>query len=80
MIEQIPQIVEIDCTTGESITRDMTSEEISNMEELRKASAERDLQEAVKKEEREAAIKSAKEKLASLGLNESEINAIVGYN
>jgi len=30
-----PKVIEVDCSTGESIERDMTAEEIANMEAMR---------------------------------------------
>lgn len=78
MTEETPKVVEIDCTTGESIVRDMTEEEIANRNELAKQSAEREKEEAARLEEKENNLNSATTKLASLGLNPSEISAILG--
>ena len=71
-----PKVIEVDCSTGESIERDMTADEIANMEAIRaqteadRAAAEA---EAIAKAEAKA---SAEAKLAALGLTPEEIAAI----
>ena len=71
-----PKVIEVDCSTGESIERDMTADEIANMEAIR-AQAEADRAaaeaEAIAKAEAKA---SAEAKLAALGLTPEEIAAI----
>ena len=71
-----PKVIEVDCSTGESIERDMTADEIANMEAVR-AQAEADRlaaeAEAIAKAEAKA---SALAKLAALGLTAEEIAAL----
>jgi len=62
---------EIDCETGETITTDLTDEEIAELEAQRLASEQA-------KAERQTKLESAKAKLAALGLDEAEVNAILG--
>jgi len=78
MTEDIPQVVEIDCTTGESIVRDMTEEEIANRNQLASDAAERQRLQLEELAAKEAALKSATDKLEALGLNPSEISAMLG--
>jgi len=69
---------EVNVTTGEIIQREATAEELAQEAADHAASAaanaERDAAEAA----RIAAMESARAKFASLGLTESEINALVG--
>ncbi len=71
------KIIEVDCTTGISIERDMTPEELADLEQ-RQAEAEAN---RIAKEQEEAAIaankESAQAKLAALGLTAEEIAAII---
>lgn len=74
---EVPMVVEVDCTTGESITRAMTKEE----QETRVKMAE---ETAVRRAEEEAAAKaeadakaSALTKLTALGLTVDEVKAIL---
>lgn len=71
-------VVEIDAATGVVTERDFTVEELAQRELDAAAEAER--QEALEVEEGEkaAARESAMAKLAALGLDESEVAAIVG--
>lgn len=74
---EVPMVVEIDCTTGESITRAMTKEEQENraamQAEMEKRHAEK---EAAAKAEAEAKA-SALTKLTTLGLTVEEAKAIL---
>jgi hypothetical protein len=74
---EVPMVVEVDCTTGESITRAMTKEEQDSHAEMLKESAKR-------QEELEAAAKadadakaSALTKLTVLGLTVEEAKALL---
>ena len=69
-------ITEINATTGESITRDMTAEEIANHQEQ-----VRIRQEHLAKQEAEAQAKAeakaaAESKLAALGLTPDDLKAL----
>jgi hypothetical protein len=61
-----------DAITGETITRELTAEEISALLENRDESIEERAQSRLQARE------SASEKLSALGLTEEEINAIIG--
>jgi hypothetical protein len=78
METSVPQIVEVDCTTGISTTRDMTAEEIAAQAELQAAQAARLAEEKAAADAKAAAKASAADKLAKLGLTEEEIAALRG--
>jgi hypothetical protein len=65
---------EINCQTGEVLERDFTPEELSKIEQRK---AERDAQKQAE-EEKQAKLESAKAKLTALGLDEAEVQAILG--
>lgn len=72
----MPTIIEVDCSTGISTEREMTAEEVANMEAMQAASAA-----AAHEAETEAAAvaeakASAEAKLAALGLTTEEIAAL----
>ena len=74
---EVPMVVEIDCTTGESITRAMTTEE-------QEAHATMVVESAKQRAEEEPAAKadadakaSALTKLTALGLTVDEVKAIL---
>jgi hypothetical protein len=73
-----PQAIEVNCETGEVITRDLTADEIaankkSAEDAAVKAKADADAQAAA-----DAAKASAQAKLAALGLTAAEVAALVG--
>ena len=68
----------VDVQTGEVIERELTPEELKELEaEQAEAEAERLAQEQAEAE-KQAKLESAKAKLAALGLDEAEVNAILG--
>jgi inosine/xanthosine triphosphate pyrophosphatase family protein len=67
----IPQIKEIDCTTGEEIIRDATADEISQME-LDAANA------AAKKAEAKAKAEAKQAIADRLGLTADELKLLLG--
>ncbi len=71
-----PKILEVDCATGVSTERDMTAEEIANMEAMRAEAEARRIAEEEAAAAKEAAKASAESKLAALGLTPEEIAAI----
>lgn len=71
-----PKVIEVDCSTGESIERDMTAEEIANMEAMRAEAEARRAEEEAAAEAKAAAKASAEAKLAKLGLTAEEIAAL----
>lgn len=75
--QEVPMMVEIDCTTGESITRAMTKEEQENHAKMvAEAEALRAEREAAEKAEAEAKA-SALTKLTVLGLTVEEAQALL---
>lgn len=73
-----PTVVEIDCTTGISIERDMTADEIKDMEQ-RAIDFEKAETERIAAQEAANALKeSAKAKLTALGLTVDEAKALLG--
>lgn len=75
---EVPMVVEIDCTTGESITRAMTKEEQDNHAKMVKEAEERQAAEEAASKAKEEAQKSALTKLTALGLTVDEVKAIIG--
>lgn len=76
--EERPLVVEFDCATQIQTERLMTDEEFEE-HKARVAQAQQDIdtEHAVRVAEREKAL-SGRQKLADLGLDEAEINALVG--
>jgi hypothetical protein len=70
------KVVEIDCSTGVSVERDMTIEEVANMEAMRVESEARRAEEEVAAAAKAEAKASAEAKLAALGLTAEEIAAL----
>lgn len=74
---EVPMVVEVDCTTGESITRAMTKEEQdSHAAMVAETSARRAEEEAAAEAEAEAKA-SALTKLTVLGLTVEEAKALL---
>jgi hypothetical protein len=77
MATETPMVVEVDCTTGESITRAMTKEEQDNQAAMQVEHAKRQAeQETVAKAEADAK-ESALTKLTVLGLTVEEAKALL---
>lgn len=70
------KVIEVDCSTGESIERDMTEEEIANMEAMRAEAEARRAEEEAQAAKIAADKESAQAKLAALGLTPDEIAAL----
>ena len=66
----------VNVATGERIERDFTPEELAEREAYAAAEAERAALEAEQQAAKEAAIKSGRAKLLSLGLTEDEVAAM----
>lgn len=71
-----PKVIEVDCSTGISTERDMTAEEIANMEAMRADAEARRIAEEEAAATTAAAKASAESKLAALGLTAEEIAAL----
>ena len=68
----------VNATTGERTEQDFSPKEIQEVEKRQaEAKAERLAQEQAEAE-RQAKLESAKHKLTALGLDEAEVNAILG--
>ena len=73
-----PMAMEVNCETGETVTRPLTSDEIAERETARiEYEQQQTLRQAEEKKIADAKA-SASAKLAKLGLTESEISALVG--
>ena len=70
------KIVEINCTTGESVERDMTQDELDAHAEMTAAAEADRLLKAAEASAQAAAKASAAAKLAVLGLTAEEITAL----
>lgn len=75
---EVPMVVEVDCTTGESITRAMTKEEQETRAQMAKEAAERQAEEEAAAKAKAEAKASALTKLTTLGLTVDEVKAIIG--
>ena len=73
-----PQITEVDVTAGTTFTRDMTDEEIADMEARAAAWEEENAARIAAEEAKAEALASAQTKLAKLGLTADEVAALVG--
>ena len=73
----VPMVVEIDCTTGESITRAMTKEEQEAHATMQVESEKRRVEEAAAAKAEAEAKASALTKLTALGLTVDEVKAIL---
>lgn len=71
-------IVEVDCSTGESITRAMTKEEQANHEKMAEQSKAVKAAEEAEAKAKEEAKASALTKLTALGLTVDEAKALIG--
>lgn len=71
-----PKVIEVDCSTGISTERDMTAEEIAQMEAMRADAEARRIAEEEAAAAKAAAKASAESKLAALGLTPEEIAAL----
>ena len=72
----MPKITEVDCSTGIATERDMTAEEVAQLEEARASFAARLHQEEAEATAVAEAKASAETKLAALGLTAEEIAAL----
>ena len=73
-----PQAVEVNCETGEVITRDLTAAEIAERDQAAADYAVKAKADADAKTAADAAKASAQAKLAALGLTAAEVAALVG--
>jgi hypothetical protein len=71
-----PKVVEVDCSTGITTERDMTAEEIANMQAMQAEAEARRQAEEEAAAAKAAAKASAEAKLAALGLTADEIAAL----
>ena len=71
-------VTEVDCSTGEQVTRPMTAEEVASYNIMRTDAAAKQAEEDATMKARIAAKASALSKLTALGLSEEEAKAIVG--
>lgn len=71
-----PRIIEVDCSTGISTERDMTADEIANLEVMRADAQARQAEQDAAAAAKAAAKASAEAKLAALGLTADEIAAL----
>lgn len=72
----MPTVIEVDCSTGISTEREMTAEEVANMEAMQAELAARKAEEEAAAAALAEAKASAEAKLAALGLTVDEIAAL----
>lgn len=76
-MSETPMVLEVNCSTGEQIMREMTAEELAQREaDAAAAEAERVAREAAEAE-RLAALESAREELLAAGISEAAVDAIM---
>ena len=73
---ETPKVLEVDCSTGIATEREMTADEIANMEAMRADAEARRAEEEAAAAAKAAAKASAEAKLAALGLTPEEIAAL----
>lgn len=73
---ETPKVLEVDCATGITTERDMTAEEVANMEAMRLEAEARRIAEEQEAAAKAAAKASATAKLTALGLTADEIDAL----
>jgi hypothetical protein len=71
-------VIEVNCETGETVERDMTAEEIANMEAMQAEAEARRVADEAAAAKAAADKASAEAKLAKLGLTADGIKAISG--
>lgn len=71
------KVLEVNCETREQVYRDATAEEISSAEASKLALEEEKIRVDATRAVEEAALDSARAKLAALGLTEAEVAALV---
>lgn len=71
-----PKVIEVDCSTGISTEREMTAEEIANMQAMQANQAKREAEAAAEAAKVAEAKASAQAKLKALGLSDEEITAL----
>jgi hypothetical protein len=71
-----PTVVEVDCSTGVSIERPMTAEEVADLQERQAAFEAQQAAEEAAAAAKATAKASAEAKLAALGLTPEEISAL----
>lgn len=73
-----PKAFIFDCVTGETITRDFTTDELAQLEIDKAHEIQIAKEVADAKAANDAKVLSAKNKLKALGLTEAEVTALVG--
>ena len=76
MATSVPQIVEVDCSTGISTTRDMTADELAAQAKMQADQAATMAAQQAAADATAAAKASAATKLTALGLTADEIAAL----
>ncbi len=72
------KVIEIDCSTGESVERDMTEAELEAQAAMQAQAEEHRAAEDAAKAASDAAKASAVSKLSALGLTADEVAALLG--
>ncbi len=72
----MPTVIEVDCSTGISTEREMTAEEVANLEAMQADAEARRAEEEAAAEATATAKASAEAKLTALGLTAEEIAAL----
>jgi len=75
--EEIPQVLEVNCATGEQIMRPMTEAELAQREIDRAAAEAAEAERLAAEEAKAAALAAARQELLDLGLSEAAADAIM---
>lgn len=77
---EIPQVLEVNCTTGEKIMRPMTEAELAQREIDRAYVEASEAERLAAEEAKAAALAAARQELLDLGLSEAAADAIMSQN
>lgn len=74
---ETPMILEVNCSTGEQIMREMTEAELAQREADAAAAAEAEAARVAEAEAKAAALAAARQELLDMGLSEGAVDAIM---
>lgn len=74
---ETPMILEVNCSTGEQIMREMTEAELAQREADAVAAAEAEAARVAEVEAKAAALQAARQELLDAGISEASVDAIM---
>lgn len=76
-MSETPMVLEVNCSTGEQIMREMTEAELAQREADAVAAAEAEAARLAEAEAKAAALESARQELLAAGISEAAVDAIM---